>query len=162
MCDTFPLAPHRRLWSARTCPRFRQATCRRRAQTASPSFFQGPLDAARLWRQVAKVVKAVTSHRTPKLCRQCMKFHHCITGGSDARGHFIATRYVQACEKHMRRAILPSTVRPETRIEAGALCGWYCGHVTHSTDSIFRRVGAAVSSVKPAGAPGRRTAFAGS
>src|SRR6266850_4397706 len=29
----------------------------------------GPLDAALLWRQVAKAAKAVTSHRTPDFCR---------------------------------------------------------------------------------------------
>src|SRR5206468_6033604 len=39
----------------------------------------GPLDAALLWRQVAKAAKAVTSHRTPNPCRPCAKFHHCST-----------------------------------------------------------------------------------
>ena len=33
----------------------------------SSSWFRGPLNAALLWRQVAKAAIAVTSHRTPKL-----------------------------------------------------------------------------------------------
>jgi hypothetical protein len=33
-------------------------------------FIHGPLDAALLWRQVAKAAKAVTGHRTPKLREQ--------------------------------------------------------------------------------------------
>src|SRR6059036_2306422 len=37
----------------------------------------GPLEAALLWRQVAKAAKAVTSHRTPNSCRLCAEFHHC-------------------------------------------------------------------------------------
>src|SRR5881628_300181 len=41
----------------------------------------GPLDAALLWRQVAKAAKAVTSHRTPNSCRQCADLQHCSTGG---------------------------------------------------------------------------------
>src|SRR6266545_3774216 len=58
----------RQLWSARTCPRFPQATCRRRTEAERPTFFLGPLNAALLWRQVAQAAKAVTSHRTPNLC----------------------------------------------------------------------------------------------
>src|SRR6058998_1919013 len=45
------------------------------------SNFPGPLNAALLWRQVAKAAKAVTSHRTPNPCRPCAKFHHCSTDG---------------------------------------------------------------------------------
>src|SRR5437867_5010926 len=37
----------------------------------------GPLDAALLWRQVAKAAKAVTSHRTPNSCRLCATSNHC-------------------------------------------------------------------------------------
>jgi len=63
-------------WSARTCPRFRQATRRRRMRAGvqlSRAAGRGPL-----WRQVAKAAKAVTSHRTPNSCRLCAKVHHCI------------------------------------------------------------------------------------
>src|SRR6058998_3606156 len=35
---------------------------------------RGPLDAALLWRQVAKAAKAATSRRTPGSCRLCEKF----------------------------------------------------------------------------------------
>src|SRR5881409_494608 len=42
----------------------------------------GPLDAALLWRQVAKAAKAVTSHRTPNSCRLCAEFHQCSTDSS--------------------------------------------------------------------------------
>jgi hypothetical protein len=34
----------------------------------APAYFLKPLDAALLWRQVAKATKAVTSHRTQKPC----------------------------------------------------------------------------------------------
>ena len=34
---------------------------------------------ALLWRQVAKAVKAVTSHRTPNLGCSCANFRYCIT-----------------------------------------------------------------------------------
>src|SRR5216117_4216507 len=43
------------------------------------SNFPGPLDAALLWRQVAKAAKAVTSHRTPNSCRLRAEFRHCST-----------------------------------------------------------------------------------
>src|SRR5881409_3715710 len=46
----------------------------------------GPLDAALLWRQVAKAVKAVTSHRTPNSCRLRTKFHHRSTECRQANG----------------------------------------------------------------------------
>src|SRR5437867_1021968 len=36
---------------------------------------RGPLDAALLWRQVAKAAKAVTRHRTPNSCRLGAKLH---------------------------------------------------------------------------------------
>src|SRR5213594_5245625 len=65
------------LWSARTCPRFRQATCRRRMREGvqlSRAAARGPALATS--RQSGK---AVTSHRTPNLCRLCAKFHHCGT-----------------------------------------------------------------------------------
>jgi hypothetical protein len=48
----------------------------------TPTFFAGPLTAALLWRQVAKEMKAVTSHRTPNLCRLCAKFHFRLKGCS--------------------------------------------------------------------------------
>src|SRR3989442_10554124 len=48
-------------------------------QCGKASNSPGPLDAAPLWRQVAKAAKAVTSHRTPNSCRLCAKFHHCST-----------------------------------------------------------------------------------
>src|SRR5438034_11764192 len=50
-------------WSAETCFRFPQATCRRR--TAVGDRYPEPLDAALLCRQVGKAPKAVTSHRSP-------------------------------------------------------------------------------------------------
>src|SRR3989442_11079259 len=48
-------------------------------QCGKASNSPGPLDAAPLWRKVAKAAKAVTSHRTPNACRLCAKFHHCST-----------------------------------------------------------------------------------
>jgi len=42
----------------------------------------GPLDATLLRRRVAKAAKAVTSHRTPNLCRVCVDFHECISDGA--------------------------------------------------------------------------------
>src|SRR5881628_564978 len=47
------------------------------------SNFPGPLDAALLWRQVAKAAKAVTSHRTPNSCRPCAAFHRRGTDRSE-------------------------------------------------------------------------------
>ena len=52
-----------RLWSAGTCPRFEQATCRR--QTGRGVELGEPLNAALLGRLVGQATKAVTSHRTP-------------------------------------------------------------------------------------------------
>src|SRR5258706_8006468 len=49
--------------------------------------FVGLLIAALLWRQVAKAAKAVTSHRTPMLCRPCITFHHCVTDGKPGDAH---------------------------------------------------------------------------
>src|SRR5437867_12919410 len=51
------------LWSARTCPRFLQTTCRRRMREGVQLYRAAY--ASLLWRQVAKAAKAVTSHRTP-------------------------------------------------------------------------------------------------
>src|SRR2546425_980871 len=48
-------------------------------ECGKPSNSDGPLDAALLWRQVAKAAKAVTSHRTSDSCRLRAKFHHCST-----------------------------------------------------------------------------------
>ena len=60
-----PFAARRgRLWSAVTCHRFRQATCRR--QNGEPLANATSLNAPLLGRQVGKAGKAVTSHRTPK------------------------------------------------------------------------------------------------
>src|SRR5436309_11136886 len=39
------------------------------------SYSPGPLEAALLWRQVAKAAKAVTSHRTTNSCRLCAELH---------------------------------------------------------------------------------------
>jgi hypothetical protein len=52
--------------------------------------FHAPLNAALLWRQVAKAVKAVTSHRTPNLCHSCANCRHCIkkSGTTMARRDF--------------------------------------------------------------------------
>src|SRR6185295_20342454 len=46
---------------------------------AASDFFSCPLGAALFWRQVAKAVKAVTSHRTPNPCPLWAKSHHCIS-----------------------------------------------------------------------------------
>src|SRR3989442_3852395 len=54
-------------------------------QCGKASNSPGPLDAAPLWRKVAKAAKAVTSHRTPNACRLCAKFHHCSTDKKSSR-----------------------------------------------------------------------------
>ena len=66
-----PLKSNRALWSAVTCHRFRQATCRRVTERRV-RLFHGPLDAALPARQVGQAIKAVTSHRTPNRCRICV------------------------------------------------------------------------------------------
>ena len=61
---TFASEARCRLWSAVTCHRFWQATCRR--QRRESHVFAAALNAPLLCRQVGKAGKAVTSHRTPK------------------------------------------------------------------------------------------------
>ena len=59
--------------------------------------FPGPLDAALLWRQVAKAAKAVTSHRTRNSCRLCAKFRHCSTNRSrSSRGNEAQTKRAES------------------------------------------------------------------
>ena len=55
------------------------------------SLFPGPLPVVRVWRQVAKAAKAVTSHRTPNLCRSSLLLaglvllHGCATATRSTR-----------------------------------------------------------------------------
>jgi len=59
------------------------------------SDFSGPLDAALLWRQVAKAAKAVTSHRTPNSCWLCAKFHHFSMEGTEGEQTFLSCAFLR-------------------------------------------------------------------
>src|SRR5262245_27114712 len=70
------------VWSAVTCHRFGQATCRRRGRK-HVVIGASRYEAALLDRQVDQAAKAVTSHRTPNRARAASQLLRCAPGPSE-------------------------------------------------------------------------------
>src|SRR5437867_7137718 len=85
-----------------------RAFCRRlvAVECGKSSNSVGPLDAALLWRQVAKAAKAVTSHRTPNSCRLRAKYPHCATGARRSCRFTVVMRTKADCFNRFHEGVI--------------------------------------------------------
>ena len=67
-------------------------------EQAGAQRFSEPLDAPLLGRHVGQAAKAVTSHRTPNLCRPCADFRHCSTELAEPKQIFAPHCFVNLYE----------------------------------------------------------------